>query len=93
MSKDTNAIRALAKSLELHADEASAHISGLHTQVTYLRDKLDRVFHSLQHFSNEHGGDLHPDVRQALAACWLDSAVAYESFKQKVLDEDWDFDE
>ena len=93
MSKDTDAIRGLSKSLQLHADEAAAHIAGLQTQITYLMDKLDRTYHGLDQFTKEHGRDLHPDVRAALAKSWMDNAVAYEAFKQKVLDDDWDLDE
>lgn len=81
MSNPIKDIRSLLRITNAQVDRAEVLSNEQETQINYLSDKMEKVFHSLREFNMLHGRDLHPDVLDAFNAAWRSQEASFDVWK------------
>lgn len=81
MSNPTKDIQSLTRIINQEAERAEHVIHNQQNQIVYLSDKLNRMFHALRQFNQNHGRDLDPDVLDAFNAAWRSYEATFDTWQ------------
>jgi hypothetical protein len=81
MSNPIKDIRSLLRITNAEVDRAEELSNAHETQVTYLSEKMEKMFHNLREFNMLHGRDLHPEVLDAFNASWRSHEASFDVWK------------
>jgi hypothetical protein len=73
--------RHIQSALRIAQNEVEGDIQIANDQISYLSDKLSKMFHALRQFNDTHGRDLSPEVLDAFNAAWRNHEASFDTWQ------------